>query len=170
LDRNTKKQVVSDMNGVFNTTTTVIVAHYKGLTVAEVTALRTKMRQNGAEFKVTKNSLTKLSLANTQFENLSSMFIGPTAIAYSNDPVAAAKVLVDFSKDNENLVILGGMLKEQVMSAKEVNSLATLPSIDQLRAKILGILNTPATRIAGLVQAPAGQLARVIGAYASKGN
>ena len=170
MERANKKVVVSQVNEVLTTSKTVIVAHYKGLTVAEITNLRRKMRSIGAGFQVTKNSLAKLSLASTQFEPLSNLFSGPTAIAYSNDPVAAAKGLVEFAKDNEKLVILGGMIESQEMTAKQVESLATLPSIDELRARILGLISTPATRLAGVLQAPAAGLARVIGAYASSGN
>jgi large subunit ribosomal protein L10 len=170
-----KKEQVSSLNEVFSSSTTVIVAHYtgtgrEGLNVADVTDLRRKMRAIGANVKVVKNSLAKLSLVDTQFEPLNSLFKGPTAIAYSKDPVAAAKGLVEFAKGNEKLVILGGMVESQVMNVSQVESLATLPSLDALRAKLIGIINTPATQLAGLVQAPAGQLARVIGAYASKGN
>lgn len=168
MEKFNKKKVVSSMNDVFTSSTTVVVAHYKGLTVSEVTSLRRRMRTLGASFKVTKNSLVKLSLADTQFEPLSSLFTGPTAIAFSDDPVSAAKGMVEFSKENDKLIILGGMINAQIMNQTQVQSLATLPSIDELRSKIIGIINTPATRIASVVQAPAGKLARVFGAYASK--
>jgi len=168
-----KKERVSSLNEVFSSSSTVVVLHYtgtgrEGLNVAEVTALRRKMSALGAGVAVTKNSLAKLSLVGTQFEPLAQFFKGPTAIAYSKDPIAAAKGLVEFAKDNEKMVILGGMLESQVMDVKAVQSLADMPSIEVIRAKLIGLINTPATRIAGILQAPAGQLARVIGAYASK--
>jgi large subunit ribosomal protein L10 len=167
---NIKKNIVSSMNEVFSSSTSVVVAHYKGLTVAEVTSLRRRMRSNGAEFKVVKNTLASLSVNGTQFEPLKSFFTGPTAIAYSNDPVSAAKIMVEYAKENEKLVILGGMVEAQVLNLSQVQSLATLPSLDELRAKIIGIITTPATRVAGVVQAVPATLARVFGAYASKEN
>jgi large subunit ribosomal protein L10 len=127
------------------------------------------MRDAGASFKVTKNRLARLALAGTKFEQLSSMFTGPTAIAYSRDPVAAAKVAVEFANKNEKLTIVGGALGSQRLDAGGIKSLATMPSLDELRGKLLGMLNTPATRIAGVLQAPGGQLARVLAAYAKQG-
>jgi large subunit ribosomal protein L10 len=146
----------------------VLVAHYKGLTVAEITDLRGKMRQSGAGFKVTKNKLTQLALKSTPFEQLSKMFVGPTAIAYSSDPVAVAKVLAEFAKANEKLVLLGGAFGERLLDAKDVMALSKMPSLDELRAKIVALIQTPARRIATIVQAPAGQIARVIGAHSRK--
>src|SRR5690606_30632330 len=122
----------------------------------------------GASFKVTKNRLTRLALDGTKFQPLADLFTGPTAIAYSSDPVAAAKATVEFAKTNEKLVILGGVLDAQTLDAAGINALATLPSLDELRARLVGMIQTPATRIAGVLQAPAGQLARVMGAYAAK--
>jgi large subunit ribosomal protein L10 len=168
VDRNQKAELVTTLNERFNEAGLVVVAHNQGLTVAEITALRTKVRSAGASFKVTKNRLTRLALAGTKFESISDMFTGPTTIAYSKDPVAAAKVVVDFAKSNEKLVILGAGLGSNVLNVEGVKALATLPSLDELRGKILGMLQTPATRIAGVLQAPGGQIARVISAYAKK--
>lgn len=143
----------------------VVVTHYTGLTVAEMGDLRGQMREAGAGFKVTKNRITRLALEDTKFKGLSDMFTGPTAIAFSEDPVAAAKVAVNFAKSNEKLVVLGGALGEELLDVNSVKALAALPSLDELRGQIVGMLNTPATRIAGILQAPAGQVARVISAY-----
>ncbi|KIM00015.1 LSU ribosomal protein L10p (P0) [Paramagnetospirillum magnetotacticum MS-1] len=146
----------------------MVVTHYMGLTVAEMTDLRGKMRAAGASFKVTKNRLTKLALVGTEFESIADLFVGPTAIAVSRDPVAAAKVIADYAKTNDKLKILGGSLGKLRLDVNGVKALATLPSLDELRAKLLGMISTPATRIAGVLQAPAGQLARVLKAKADK--
>ncbi len=168
MNREEKQELVSDLGGLFEETGIVVVTQYKGLTVAEVSDLRAKVREAGAGFRVTKNRLTRLALAGTKFESLSDLFTGPTAIAYSNDPVAAAKAAVEFSKKNEKLIIIGASMGAEVLNVESVKTLATLPSLDELRAKIVGIIQTPATRIAAVTQAPAGQLARVFGAYARK--
>jgi len=135
-----------------------------------MTDLRRKMSGAGASFKVTKNRLTRLALAGTRFEGISSLFTGPTAIAYSRDPVAAAKVAVEYSKNNAKLVILGGALGADLLDIEGVKALATLPSLDELRGRLLGMIQTPATRIAAVLRAPAGQLARVLNAQAEKGS
>ena len=168
MDRTQKEELVATLRDTFDGAAMVVVTHYSGLTVAEMGDLRTRMRDAGASFKVTKNRLTRLALKGTKFEGLSDMFTGPTAIAFSEDPVAAAKVSVNFSKENDKLIVLGSALGEEQLDLDGVKALATLPSLDELRAKIVGMLNTPATRIAGVLQAPAGQVARVIGAYGSK--
>lgn len=170
MERAYKSQVVSSLSEAFGEASTVVVAHYKGLTVAEVTKLRNKMRGLGANFRVTKNSLARLALANSQFEGLADLFSGPTAIAFSNDPVAAAKGMVEYAADNEKLVILGGAFGLQRIDVAGVKSLATLPSLDELRAKILGVISTPATQIVCVLQAPATQVTRVVAAYAAKDN
>lgn len=170
MDRAQKEELVAELNGVFNSTGVVVVAHYKGLTVPEVSDLRDKIAEAGANFKVTKNRLTKLALQGTQCEGISDLFTGPTAIAYSDDPVAAPKVVQAFAKDNDKLIVLGGTLGETVLDADGVKSLASMPSLDELRAKIVGMINTPATRTAQVLSAPAGQLARVFGAYAAQGD
>ena len=148
----------------------MVVTHQSGMTVEESTDLRRKMLAAGASFRVTKNRLARIALKGTKFEGLDGLFTGPTAVAFSEDPVAAARVAVDFAKSNDKLTIVGGGLGEQELDLKGVEALAQLPSLDELRAKIVGMINTPATRIAGVLQAPGGQLARVIGAYAQKGD
>jgi large subunit ribosomal protein L10 len=170
VDRSEKANLVSALHQAFVQTNLVVITHQVGLTVGEVTTLRRQMRDAGAGFKVTKNRLARLALKGTSFEGLADLFTGPTAIAYSKDPVAAAKVAVNYAKTSNNkLVIVGGAMGAQVLDPAGVAALATLPSLDELRAKLLAILNTPATRIAGVLQAPAGQLARVLGAYTKKG-
>jgi len=168
VDRATKKDWVGSLHGTLGDVGLVVVTHYMGLTVAEMTDLRGKMRAAGASFKVVKNRLTRLALAGTDYEKIADLFKGPTAIAFSKDPVAAAKVAVDYAKANEKLKILGGSLGELVLNVDGVKALATLPSLDELRARLLGMVSTPATRIAGVLQAPAGQLARVLRAKAEK--
>lgn len=163
--RDDKENWVASLKRVFEETSLVVVTHYSGLTVAQMTDLRGQMREAGASFKVTKNRLTRLALEGTNFHVLSDMFTGPTAIAYSTDPVAAARVAVKFAKDNEKLVVLGGAYNGQMLDLDSVSALAKLPSLEELRGKLVGMLNTPATRVAGVLQAPAGQVARVIGAY-----
>ena len=165
MDRTEKEELVASLKHVFEDAAVVVVTHYSGLTVAQMTDLRGQMREAGASFKVTKNRLTRLALEGTQYDELSSLFAGPTAIAYSEDPVAAPKVAVNFAKGNDNLVVLGGAFGSQMLDVEGVTALARLPSLDELRGTIIGMLNTPATRIAGVLQAPGGQLARVVGAY-----
>jgi len=165
VNRSEKAELVASLHQTFDETAMVVVTHYSGLTVAEMGDLRGQMREAGAGFKVTKNRITRLALEDTKFKGLSDLFTGPTAIAFSQDPVAAAKVAVNFSKTNEKLVVLGGALGEELLDVSDVKALATLPSLDELRGKIVGMLNTPATRIAGVLQAPAGQVARVLSAY-----
>ena len=168
MDRNDKEGWVASLKHVFEEASLVVVTHYSGLTVAQMTDLRGQMRKAGANFKVTKNRLTRLALEGTNFQDLSDMFTGPTAIAYSVDPVSAAKVAVNFAKDHEKLVVLGGAFNGQLLDVAGVSTLAKLPSLDELRGQLVGILNAPATRISSVLQAPAGQLARVIGAYAAR--
>jgi large subunit ribosomal protein L10 len=168
VDKTQKAEVVEDLNGVFANAGSVVVAHYTGLTVAELSDLRSRMRAAGASFRVAKNRLAVRALKGTPIEGISDLFKGPTGIAVSNDPVAAAKVSAAYAKDNDKLVILGGSVGTTTLDANGVKALATLPSLDELRGKIVGLLVAPATKIAGIVQAPAGQLARVIGAYSKK--
>ncbi len=168
MDRVAKEQMVSDLHSVFDGANVVVVTHYSGLTVGELGVLRGQMREAGARFKVTKNRLTRLALAGTKFEGLSDMFTGPTAIAYSEDPVAAAKAAVNFSKENAKLIVLGGGMGEEMLDVDGVKALATLPSLDELRGKLVGLINSPATKVAGVLQAPAGQLARVMSARAKQ--
>jgi len=164
VDRIAKEQLVSDLHTVFEGSVSVVVTHYIGLSVAEMGDLRGQMREAGASFKVTKNRLTRLALTGTKYEGLSDLFRGPTAIAYADDPVAAARAVVTYARKNEKLVVLGGAVGEEMLGADGVKALATLPSLDELRARLAGLLNAPATKVAGVLQAPAGQIARVISA------
>lgn len=168
MDRAEKRELVDELNAVFSTAGVVVVSHYVGLSVAEMTDLRRRMRAVGAGFKVTKNRLAKLALEGTACNTISDLFAGPTAIAYSNDPIAAPKVIAEYAKGNDKLVILGGAMGSTFLDAKGVDALAKLPSLDELRAQLVGLIQTPATRVAGILQAPAGQLARVFTAYADK--
>ncbi|MCW2245548.1 large subunit ribosomal protein L10 [Azospirillum fermentarium] len=168
MDRTQKEATIADLHSKLQDVSVVVVTHHLGLTVAEVTDLRVKMRAAGASFKVTKNRLARRALKGTQFEGIDGLFKGPTAIAFSKDPVAAAKVAADYAKSNDKLAIIGGSLNGAELNAEGVKALATLPSLDELRAKIVGMIQTPATRIAGVLQAPGGQVARVLSAYAKK--
>ncbi len=168
MDRAEKRELVTDLNAVFANSGSVVVAHYAGITVAQMNDLRSKMREAGGTVKVAKNRLAKIALQGTESESMSDLFKGQTLIAYSEDPVTAPKVASDFAKGNENLIILGGAMGATRLDADGVKALATMPSLDELRAKIVGMIQTPATRIAQVVNAPAGQLARVFGAYARK--
>jgi large subunit ribosomal protein L10 len=168
VNRSEKAELIASLNKGFSAVNLVVVTRQSGLTVAEVSDLRRKVRAAGASYKVSKNRLTRLALEGTAFKDIGPLLVGPTAIASSKDPVAAAKAISAFAKDNEKLTIVGGSLDGQTLDADGVKQLASLPSLDELRAKLLALLQTPATRIAGVVQAPAGQLARVFGAYGSK--
>ena len=166
MDRAKKEALVAELHETFDTSSLVVVTHQRGLTVSEVSDLRGKMREQGAGFKVTKNTLAKIALEGTKFEYLKDQFTGPTAVAYSADPIAAAKVAVAFEKDSkEKFTIVAGGLDEKEMDATQVKTLASLPSLDELRGKIVGLLQAPAGKVVGTLQAPAGQLARVFGAY-----
>jgi large subunit ribosomal protein L10 len=169
VDRATKEQLVATLGGVFNDAGVIVVAHNKGLTVTQMNDLRGKMAEADASVKVAKNRLVKLALEGTDAEGIKDLFVGPTVLAYSQDPVAAPKIVSAFAKDNDKLVVLGGAMGASILDVAGVKTLADLPSLDELRAKLIAMIQTPATRIAGVTQAPAGQLARVMGAYASKG-
>lgn len=168
MDRAEKRELVTSLNAAFAETGVIVVAHYAGLTVKDMTALRARMREAGARVKVAKNRLARLALEGTDAAAIKDLFKGPTLVAYSGDPVAAPKVAVDFAKTNDKLVILGGAMGRTSLDPEGVKALATLPSLDELRAKLVGMIQTPATRIAAVVAAPAAQLARVFGAYARK--
>ena len=168
MDRTAKADLVSTLNGVFNQSAVVVVAHYKGLTVADMQKLRSQMKQAGATVKVAKNSLAGIALDGKDVASIKPLLKGPTLLAYSGDPVAAAKVAVDFSKTNDKLVILGGAMGTTALNPDGVKALASLPSLDELRAKLVGLIQAPATKIAQLSTAPAAKLARVFGAYAKK--
>ena len=169
MDRSQKEELVASLHQTFAATNLIIVTQQSGMTVAEVSDLRRKMRDAGASYKVTKNRLTRLALEGTKFEALKELFTGPTAVAVSLDPVAAAKVCVAYAKANTKLVIVGGAMGETQLDAQAIQALATLPSLDQLRGKLIGLLQAPATKVAGVVQAPAAQLARIFSAYSSQG-
>ena len=169
MDRSQKEELVASLHKTFSETNLVVVTQQSGMTVAEASDLRRKMLEAGASYKVTKNRLTRLALEGTKFEALKELFTGPTAIAVSEDPVAAAKVAVEFAKANEKLTIVGGAMGETTLDPDAIKALATLPSLDELRGKLIGVLQAPATKVAGVVQAPASQLARVFSAYGSQG-
>jgi large subunit ribosomal protein L10 len=168
VDRAGKKELVADLNDVFSKTSVVVVAHYSGLTVAQLQDLRKRMRNAGASVQVAKNRLAKIALDGKDVASIAPLLKGPTLIAYSDDPVAAPKVAVAFAKDFDKLVILGGAMGKTALNPDGVKSLATLPSLDELRAKLLGLLVAPSTKIAQLSTAPAAKLARVFGAYANR--
>jgi large subunit ribosomal protein L10 len=168
VDRTEKREFVAELNQALAATSMVVVTRNAGLSVAEVTDLRRKMRASGSTYRVAKNRLTNLALAGTPFAGLESMLKGPIALAWSKDPVAVAKAAVEFAKTNEKFVLVGGALGTQTLNADGIKALSELPSLDTLRAGLLGLIAAPATKIAGVLQAPAGQLARVFGAYAKK--
>lgn len=168
MDRAGKAESMEVLKGIFAESGVVVVTHYSGLTVAEMTELRGKLREQGATLKVIKNRIAKKALDGARGEEGDALFTGPVAIAYSPDPVGASKAAVDYAKDNEKLVIIGGIMDETVLDAAGVQALAKLPSLDQLRGKLIGLIQAPATKVAGVLQAPAGQLARVVSAYSKK--
>lgn len=168
MERAEKREVVSALHDAFAKTGVVVVAHYAGLSVSEMTKLRSDMREAGGQVKVAKNRLAKLALEGTDAKGIADLMTGPTCLAFSEDPIAAPKVAVKFAKGNEKFVILGGTMGTTVLDAKGVSSLADLPSLDELRGKMVGLLQAPASKIARTVSAPAGQLARVFGAYGAK--
>ena len=168
MDRAQKQESIEALRGVFAGAGAVVVTHYSGLTVAEMTDLRGRLREQGAQLKVVKNTLAQKALNGSVGEAGDALFTGPVAIAFAPDPVSAAKVATQYAKDNDKFTVIGGFMGQQVLDKSSVTALATLPSLDQLRAKIVGLLQAPATKIAGVLQAPAGQLARVMGAYAAK--
>jgi large subunit ribosomal protein L10 len=168
VDRAEKSQLVDTLSSVFKDTGVIVVAHYSGLSVAQMTALRARMREAGGGVRVAKNRLVKLALKGTDAEAISDLFEGPTVIAFSKDPVAAAKAAIDFAKVNDKLVIRGGAMGKTALDADGVKALATLPSLDELRGKLVGLIASPATKVAQVLNAPAAQLARVLSAYAEK--
>jgi large subunit ribosomal protein L10 len=169
VDRAGKTELVAALNAVFKTTQVVVVAHYSGLTVAQMQTLRRQMKQAGAAVKVAKNRLAKIALDGTEVATIAPLLKGPTLIAYSGDPVAAPKVAVDFAKANERFVILGGAMGKTPLNSDGIKALAALPSLDELRAQMIGLIQAPATKLAQLLNAPGAKLARVVQAYADKG-
>jgi len=168
MDRSQKAEAVAALNATFNEVGVVVVTRNLGMTVAQTTALRVKMRDAGASFKVSKNTLAKLAIANTDYAGIDDILVGPVALATSVDPVAAAKVAVEFAKTNDKLEIVGGAMGSLVLNPDGIKALASMPSLDELRAKLIGLVQAPATKIAQLSTAPAAKLARVFGAYAAK--
>ena len=169
MDRAAKSDAVATLNDVFSKTSVVVVAHYAGLTVAQFQKLRREMKANGATVKVAKNRLAKIALEGTDVASISKLLTGPTLIAYSSDPVAAPKVATAFAKENDKLVILGGAMGANVLDSAGVKALAELPSLDELRGTLIGLIQAPMTKIARIVKEPGGQLARVVQAKAAKG-
>jgi large subunit ribosomal protein L10 len=169
VDRTQKQALVDTLQNDLAGSAFIVVTHQTGLSVAEVTQLRRQMRSAGASYRVTKNRLVKRALEGTEFAVLAPLFTGPTAVAFSRDPVAAAKAAVAYANRNDKLTIVGGGLNGQALDAAAVRALATLPSLDELRGKIIGLIQAPATKLAGLLQAPAGQIARVLAAHAEQG-
>jgi large subunit ribosomal protein L10 len=168
VDRTEKREFVAVLAQVFAETSMVVVSRNSGMTVDQVTKLRVQMRQAGATYKVAKNRLATLALDGTRFDSLAPLLKGPTALAWSRDPVAVAKVAVEFAKTCDKFEVLGGALGTQTLDVAGIKALAELPSLDALRGKLVGLIQAPATKIAGVLAAPAGQLARVLGAYAAK--
>ena len=168
MERAQKVEAVDAYKGIFAGAGSVVIAHYSGLTVAEMTSLRAELRKSGGQLKVVKNRLAKIALQGSPAEGAADMFTGPVAIAYAEDPVAAPKAAADFAKKNEKLVLLGGFMDVTVLDEAQIKALATMPSLDELRGKLIGLIEAPATKVAGVVQAPAGQLARLLQAYADK--
>jgi len=168
MDRSQKAESVASLNAVFNEVGVVVITRNLGMTVAQSTALRGKIREAGASYKVAKNRLAKLAIQDTDYAGIDEMLTGPTAIATSVDPVAAAKAVVDFAKTTDRIEIVGGSMGSQVLTAEGIQALASLPSLDELRAKLIGLVQAPATKIAQLTTAPAAKLARVFAAYAEK--
>ena len=168
MDRSQKADAVAALNAAFNEVGVVVITRNLGMSVAQTTALRVKMREEGASFKVSKNSLAKLAVADTDYAGIGDMLTGPVALATSVDPVAAAKIVVEFAKTNDKLEIVGGSMGAQVLDTNGIKALASLPSLDELRGRLVGLIQAPATKIAQVVTAPAGKLARVFGAYAKE--
>lgn len=168
MDRKGKADLVTSLNASVQTMGVVVVTRNLGMTVAQSTALRQKMRDAGATYKVTKNRLAKIAFEGTDYAGISDLLTGPVGLATSNDPVTAAKIAVEFAKTNDKLEIVGGGMGSQVLDADGIKALAALPSLDELRAKIIGLVQAPATKLATVIQAPASKLARVFNAYAEK--
>ncbi len=168
MERAQKREFVNSLHGVFSNTGVIVVAHYSGLTVADMTKLRRLVREAGGQVKVAKNRLAKIALQGTSAEGISDLFSGPTVIVFSDDPVSAPKSAVNFAKENDKLVILGGAMGETVLDPDGVKSLASLPSLDELRGQLAGLLQAPAGKIARLLMEPGGQIARILSAYSER--
>ena len=170
MNKSAKKQFVTSLKDSFSKVSFIAISHYSGLSVAEMTRLRREIRGVGAGLRVTQNRLTKIALQDSGFDAVSYLFKGPTVVAYSSDPVSAAKVVVEFARKNDKFILIGAIMDKSILDVESIKSLALLPSLDVLRGQLLGIIQAPATRLAGILQAPASQLARVISAYSELSN
>lgn len=168
MSNNIKVEQVSQIEHIYKNSSSVIITHYHGLTVSDITNLRRSLRESGAGLKVVKNTLSKIAAKNAGFDMADELFAGPTALAYSSDPVSAAKIVMKFKKANDNLKVIGGILDNKILKLNEVERLSQLPSLDELRGKLVGLLNAPATKLVRVINTPAGNLARVTKAYAEK--
>ena len=170
MDKDKKKIYINEMKNFFSKTSSVLVTHYQGLTVKQIDELRSEMRKHGVMFKITKNRITKLALEGSKYKKLESLFSGPTAVAFSEDAITSAKILTKFAKKNSNLKIIGGIMEEEPLSVEEVEKIATLPTLDEARAKIIGILTTPAQKIISILLAPGSKIAILAHAKSKKTN
>ena len=168
MDKDKKKIYINEMKNFFSKTSSVLVTHYQGLTVKQIDELRSEMRKHGVMFKITKNRITKLALEGSKYKKLESLFSGPTAVAFSEDAITSAKILTKFAKKNSNLKIIGGIMEEEPLSVEEVEKIATLPTLDEARAKIIGILTTPAQKIISILLAPGSKIAILAHAKSKK--
>ena len=168
MNRDQKKIFIKNIKTIVDDNSLVLVFHYRGMSMNEMTDLRVQSFNSGCNIKVTNNRLAKLALKETNKADLSDFFDGPTAIAYSNDPVSLTKLLVEFAKNNNNLVVLGGIMDNEILSVEKIEILSKLPSLEEIRAKLIGLISTPAQKIASVLTAPSGDLARVVNAYSSK--
>ena len=168
MNRDQKKIFIKNIKTIVDDNSLVLVFHYRGMSMNEMTDLRVQSFNSGCNIKVTNNRLAKLALKETNKADLSDFFDGPTAIAYSNDPVSLTKLLVEFAKNNNNLVVLGGIMDNEILSVEKIEILSKLPTLEEIRAKLIGLISTPAQKIASVLTAPSGDLARVVNAYSSK--
>ena len=168
MNKNKKKTYIEEMKNFFNKTSSVFITHYQGLTVKQIDNLRREMRNHGVLFKITKNKITKLALEGSKFKKLENLFSGPTAVAFSEDAITSAKILTKFAKNNKNLKIIGGIMEEEPLSVEEVEKIATLPTLDEARAKIVGILTAPSQKIISILLAPASKIAILAHAKSKK--
>ena len=168
MNKNKKKAYIEEMKNFFNKTNSVLVTHYQGLSVKQIDELRSEMRKHGILFRITKNKITKLALEGTKYKKLENLFTGPTAVAFSEDAITSAKILTKFAKTNSNLKIIGGIMEEEPLSVEEVEKIATLPTLDEARAKIVAILATPAQKIISILLAPGAKIAILAHAKSKK--
>jgi len=169
MNKNKKKTYIEEMKNFFTKTSSVFVTHYQGLSVKQIDQLRAEMRKHGILFKITKNRITKLALEGTKFKKLENLFTGPTAVAFSEDAITSAKILTKFAKDNSNLKIIGGIMEDEPLSSEEVAKIATLPTLDEARSKIVGILTAPAQKIMSILLAPSSKIVILAHAKSKKG-